>query len=393
MPSRPRLVPAPQTRGADVDLQSTPFWIGAAADSGLRILLPGMAPRHVSLLEREDGWWISPARADAPPRVNGDTAPAPRRLRHGDLLEFAPGVVYRFDTGQAPPPALAPRVRAPALVALAAPPPPRTRQGGLVDRHTRRRRWLWRGAVAGALALVIAAVVVAVSALRREAKVDAPLSEADAVYLDSLMLSSSERVERGTALLALGAADPALREFAGAVNQLETSRLGANPWVRPRIANLEAAIAAVYREKRIAVPPRYQAARPATRASSAGLPRGALTPEQFAAAVEEAQKEFEARYGRRIIVTGRDHGEHMMLYGPGGALDMRVRDLTREQLVFGMDALRRRGVRVKDFSDDRVLQAQIESARRRNRPDLMGTGLHLHIDRFANRWDRWTTYK
>ncbi|WP_420130194.1 hypothetical protein [Longimicrobium sp.] len=38
-------------------------------------------------------------------------------------------------------------------------------------------------------------------------------------------------------------------------------------------------------------------------------------------------------------------------------------------------------------------QAQIESARRRNRPDLMGTGLHLHIDRFANRWDRWTTYK
>jgi hypothetical protein len=109
--------------------------------------------------------------------------------------------------------------------------------------------------------------------------------------------------------------------------------------------------------------------------------------------VEEAQQEFEARYGRRIVVTGRDHGEHMMLYGPGGALDMRVRDLTREQLVFGMNALRRRGVRVKDFSDDRVLQAQIESARRRNRPDLMGTGLHLHIDRFANRWDRWTTYK
>ena len=156
--------------------------------------------------------------------------------------------------------------------------------------------------------------------------------------------------------------------------------------------HLEAAIAVVYREKRIAVPPRYQAARP-PRASTAALPRGALTPEQFAAAVEEAQQVFQARFGRRVIVTGRDHGEHMLLYGAGGALDMRVRDLTRAQLVFFMDELRRRGVRVKDFSDDRVLQAQIESARRRNRPDLMGTGLHLHIDRFANRWDRWTTHK
>lgn len=393
MAPRPRLVPSGATRGSDVDLPSTPFWIGAAADSGLRLLLPGMTARHVSILEREDGFWISPARPEASPRVNGDPAPAPRRLRHGDLLEFAPGVVYRFDSGEAVPAAAAPRVRPPPV--LAPPAAARERQGGLVDRRTRRRRWLWRGAVAAALALVVVAVIVAVQALRRDAPVQAPLSEADAVYLDSLMLNSSERVERGTALLGLGLADEALREFARAVNQLETSRLGGNEWVRPRIATLEGAIAAVYRERRIAVPPAYQAARPAPSASAsrAGLPKGALTPEQFAAAVEDAQREFQARYGRRIIITGRDHGEHMMLYGPGGALDMRVRDLTREQLVFGMDALRRRGVRVKDFSDDRVLQAQIESARRRNRPDLMGTGLHLHIDRFANRWDRWTTHR
>jgi hypothetical protein len=392
MPTRPRLVPAARTRGGDVALASTPFWIGAAADSGLRILLPGVDARHASILEREDGFWISGARPDAPPRVNGDASPAPRRLRHGDLLEFAPGVVYRFDSGEAAPAPAPPRVQPPPI-APPPPPAPRRRQRGLVDRRTRRRRWLRRGAVAGALALVVAGAVVAVSALRREAPVQAPLSEADAVYLDSLMLSSSERVERGTALLGLGLADEALREFARAVNQLETSRLGRNQWVRPRIANLEAAIAAVYREKRIAVPPRYQAAARAPRVSSAGLPKGALTVEQFAAAVEEGQQVFQARYSRRVIVTGRDHGEHMLLYGPGGALDMRVRDLTREQLVFFMDELRKRGVRVKDFSDDRVLQAQIESARRRNRPDLMGTGLHLHIDRFANRWDRWTTYK
>jgi hypothetical protein len=276
---------------------------------------------------------------------------------------------------------------------MAAPPvEARVRQGGLVDRRTRRRRWLWWGAAGTAVALVVAAVALTVSALRRDAPVDAPLSEADAIYLDSLMLMSSERVERGTALLELGLPDPALREFAGAINQLESSRLGKNPYVRPRIANLEAAIAAVYREKRIAVPGRYQAARPA-RASTAALPRGALTPAQFRDAFLAVQAEFRARYGREIVVTGRDHGEHMMLYGAGGALDLRVRDLTREQMVFAMDALRARGVRVKDFSDDRVLQAQIASARRRNRPDLMGTGLHLHVDRFANRWDRWTTKK
>jgi hypothetical protein len=384
----PRLVPATASRGDDVSVQPTPFWIGAAADSGLRLLLPGMAARHVSILEREDGFWISPARPDAPPRVNGALALAPRRLCHGDLLEFAPGVVYRFDSGVAVPAAAAPRVRPPPMAARV---PARERQGGLVDRRTRRRRRLWWVAVAVALSLVIVAIAVAVSALRRDVPVQAPLSAEDAVFLDSLMLVSSERVERGTALLGLGLADEALREFAGAVTQLETSRLGGNEWVRPRIANLEAAIASVYRERRIAVPARYQAAARAPSASAAALPRGSLTVEQFAAAVEEAQREFEARYGRRVVVTGRDHGEHMMLYGPGGALDMRVRDLTREQLVFAMDALRRRGVRVKDFSDDRVLQAQIESARRRNRPDLMGTGLHLHIDRFANRWDRWTT--
>jgi len=392
MASRPELIPTPPTRGDRVPVAASPFWIGAAADAGLRLLLPGVDARHVSIVEREDGFWISPSRPAAAPRVNGYSSALPRQLRHGDVLEFAPGAVYRFDTGDWPPPA-APGVRPPAMIAPSADATRmRRRQGRLVGRRTRLHRWLWWGGVTGALALVIVAVVVAVSALRRDARVDPPLSEADAVYLDSLMLVSSERVERGTALLGLGAPDQALREFAGAVTLLETSRLGRNPWVRPRIANLEAAIATVYREKRIAVPPRYQAAR-ATRASTAGLPRGALTPEQFAAAVEEGQQEFEARYRRRVIVTGRDHGEHMMLYGPGGALDLRVRDLSREQLVFFMDVLRRRGVRVKDFSDDRVLQAQIESARRRNRPDLMGTGLHLHIDRFANRWDRWTTYK
>ncbi|HEU0051669.1 MAG TPA: hypothetical protein VFQ39_00785, partial [Longimicrobium sp.] len=186
------------------------------------------------------------------------------------------------------------------------------------------------------------------------------------------------------------ARDEALRQFANAVTLLETSRLGNSPYLRPRIQNLEAAIAEVYRTKGIVIPRAYREVKVVSPGASP-LPQGALTVEEFATAVEAAQAEFQARYGRRIMVTGRDHGEHRMLYGPGGALDLRVRDLTREQVLFAMQAFKRRGVRVKDFSDDAVLQAQIASARSRNRPDLMGTGLHMHIDRFANRWDRWTS--
>ena len=169
-------------------------------------------------------------------------------------------------------------------------------------------------------------MVLALRTLRRDAPTRAPLSERDAVYLDSLMLVSSEKVERGMVLLENGAREAALHEFAGAINLLETSRLGRNPYVQPRIGNLEAAIAAVYSAQRIAVPAPYRAA-PAARRPAAPLPRGGLTVEQFLAALEEVQREFQVQYGRRITVTGQDHAEHLSLYGPGGARDLRVRDL------------------------------------------------------------------
>jgi len=393
MPQRPKLVPSAPTRGPEVPVAGSPFWIGTAADAGIRLFLPGIAARHVSILEREDGFWVSPARAEAAPRVNGQPSPAPRRLRHGDLLELAPGVVYRFDTGAAPPAAPPPPRRAPRALDAARAEPPRRRQGGLVDRKSRRARWLRRSVIGAAVLLGAAAVVLAVSTLRRREQVRAPLSEADAAQIDSLTLVSYERVERGTALLELGLRTDALREFADAVNVLQASRWGRNPYVRPRILRLEAAIAAAYGDQNVVVPRAYRAvaAAPPPAASASAAPRGSLTQAEFARAVEETQAEFEARFGRRITVTGRDHGEHLMLYGVGGAMDLRVRDLSREQIAFAIQAFNRRGVRVKDFSDDRVLQQQVASALRRNRPELMGTGLHMHIDRFANRWDRWTT--
>ena len=97
-----------------------------------------------------------------------------------------------------------------------------------------------------------------------------------------------------------------------------------------------------------------------------------------------------ARFGREIVVTGRDHAEHLALYGAGGAVDLRVRDLTPGQVAYAVAELRRAGVRVKDFSSDAVLRAQVAAARAAGLADRAGTGLHLHADRFLDRTDRWT---
>ena len=45
---------------------------------------------------------------------------------------------------------------------------------------------------------------------------------------------------------------------------------------------------------------------------------------------------------------------------------------------------------MKDFSQDSVLARQIQAAIRAGLADRAGTGVHLHIDRFANRRDAFT---
>lgn len=385
--SAPRLVPLPPHAGRAGAVDASPYWIGSAAGSSLVLPLPGIAERHVAIVERENGHWISPVRVVRPaPALNGIPLEGPAPLRHGDVLELLPGITYRFDAGVAiePPP---PRAGAPppgeSLRARRRPRPrprlPRLRLPGSL--------WACAGLV-GAIMLVGAGVALAVYALTRPAA-PSPLSEDDAIHFDSLLLASYDHVERGTTLLELGLADPALREFARAINTLETSRLHENPWVRPRIETLEGAIATIYREKRVSVPAAYREAAPR---AAPPLPAvsARLSAEDFAARFAEVQRRFEERYGRRLVVTGRDHAEHVSLYGEGGALDLRVRDLSRDQIRFAVERLREVGIRVKDFSTDEVLQAQIASARAAGLLDRAGTGLHLHIDRYTDRSDRWT---
>lgn len=388
MPTTPRLVPVAPTRGPEVPIHETPFWIGASQDSALPVFLPGVAARHVAIVEREDGLWVTPVRAANPrPELNGIGLVEPVRLRQGDVLRVAPGAAFRFESGQA---AAAPRVRAEAAVPPPPlPPPPRAKKQRRMA--WKRPSWAQVGVVVSLL-LLLGAAGVFIYALTRPPTIE-PLSEADAREYDRLIAISYEHVERGATLLELNIPQEALKEFARATRVLETSRLRDNAWVRPQIATLERTIAAVYREKRVAVPTAY---RDPPRAPSKGpaappvRPGSQLSAEEFARRFDAVQQQFQARFGRTIVVTGRDHAEHLSLYGHGGALDLRVRDLSREQIEFAIQALRAQGIRVKDFSTDQVLQAQVASARRAGLHDRASTGLHLHIDRFVSRRDRWT---
>ena len=71
MPRPPMLVPVPPTQGDPATVDRSPFWIGSSASSALRIYLPGIAERHASITEREDGFYLSPFPGAAPPVVDG----------------------------------------------------------------------------------------------------------------------------------------------------------------------------------------------------------------------------------------------------------------------------------------------------------------------------------
>jgi hypothetical protein len=216
-----------------------------------------------------------------------------------------------------------------------------------------------------------------------------PLTEQEGRLYDQLMAEATRSIERGSMLLDLGLEMEALNEFTKAIASFETSLLAQNSWVRPSIEALVASAREVYKEKKGKVPAGLRDARGRAADLSQRM-AAALDVEQFQLAVGSVKNAFQTRFGRPIVVTGQDHAEHLSLYGNRSALDIRVRDLNREQIDFLVDGFKAAGIRVKDFSRDDVLQAQIAAARARGWNDRAGTGVHLHIDRFRDRRDRWT---
>lgn len=378
----PTLTPVPPTPGSPVVLGArSPAWIGARGDGVIQVALPGIPDRHTALVEREDGWWASEGQGRA--TLNGATLAGSVHLADGDLLEIAPGYRYRFGSGVTPAPAAGP----------AAAEPPRKRRKRSRPRAPGEQPPYAVVAVVLVIILVIGGAGYGIwqavdrSHHRADILTDQQLSE-----FDSLMVVADDHVERGNALLELGLESKALDEFAQAVSTFTASDLRNHPDVAPRVGALEAAIGAIYRERHLKTPSRY--AGKSTTLSADQQRAATLTVPQFAAAFAQVAAAYQARFGEAIEVTGRDHAEHLSLYGPGGALDLRARTMSAAQTAFITTECQARKIRVKDFSNDAVLQAEIRSAIQSGKLDQAGTGLHLHIDRFGGRRDRWTvTYR
>jgi hypothetical protein len=351
--------------------------LGSDRSSQLPVFSPGVLQKHAAILLREDGYWISPNGGRL--RVNGAEISTSTRLTDGDSIEVAEACSFRFDDG-------VPKAMPELEPAVAAPATPRRRRRSNI-RITKHQ--LAVGAtVMLIVALAAAGIGLGVYAFTHR-PADTTLSAGDAATLDSLLIVAYDHIERGSTLLEIGAAPNALIEFGAGINTLKTSRLGNHPAVVPRIEAMEASIAATYRERQIAVPSAY---RNVTRvAPDAGRSlREALSVTDFASRFEEVRRVFTARYAKGVAVTGSDHAEHLSLYGRGGAIDLRTKDLSADEVRFLISEFKSRGIRVKDFSADSILQRQIKSAIKAGLVDRASTGLHLHVDRFANRRDAFT---
>ncbi|MGE3618468.1 MAG: FHA domain-containing protein, partial [Gemmatimonadales bacterium] len=95
----PKLVPAAPTRGEPVEVDRSPWWIGSSAGSALRVYLPGVADRHASITEREDGYYLSPMPGAAI-MLNGRPVSAATRLADGVIVEISPAARWEFVTGE-----------------------------------------------------------------------------------------------------------------------------------------------------------------------------------------------------------------------------------------------------------------------------------------------------
>ena len=131
----------------------------------------------------------------------------------------------------------------------------------------------------------------------------------------------------------------------------------------------------------------YEGRPPEDPAASSAVPNfvrdsGPLSLESFHQRFAELQARFHERFGRDMVITGADHEEHRRLYGAGSAYDIRVKDLSSEEIKFIIDTGRTFGLRVKDFSTwDKVQQHNSRVFSLGLQSDTLATSVHLHIDR------------
>ncbi len=376
-PSLTSLPPAPGTT-LTFDRIKT---VSRNAGSTVRLDAPDIAAEHAVAEFRDGAWWIRPAGGTV--EVNGVPVTEPTRLRDADQIRFGATLYYEFATGER-------RTRrmtsAADMVAR-----PRKRASGRLPGPRRDVSFAAIASIVVAIGLIASAGYVVWYGMVRAPASVAVLNDRQAAELDTLLTISYDHIERGGTLLELGLGDGALDEFAQAVTTLDRSDLRNNPLVKPRIQAIEASVAAIYREQSLAVPDNY------ARATSALTPEqvktASLTADEFAAKFQLMTATFDAKFGHEIVVSGRDHAEHVFLYGKGGAIDLSIKDLGRDEVDWIIAQCHAFHIRVKDFSQDSILRRQVARAVKAGLLFEAGTGLHLHIDRFANKHDRWTALR
>ncbi len=63
--------------------------------------MPGVAEKHASISERQDGYYLSPFGAGTAVRLNGERVATATRLVDGAVVELGPSARYEFVTGEA----------------------------------------------------------------------------------------------------------------------------------------------------------------------------------------------------------------------------------------------------------------------------------------------------
>ena len=375
-------MPLPPAPGAVLPLSDTAtVTIGSVDSSTVHLEVPGVAPNHAAIESRDGAWWIRPIGGTV--ELNGVPLTGAARLSDRDQFRIAANLYYEFATGER-------RTRrmesAADMIAR-----PRKRSSGRLPGARRNVSLAAIATVVIAVLLVVGAAGVAWYGIFRATKSIVVLDDRQAAELDTLLVIAYDHVERGGTLLELGLGDGASDEFAKAVTTLELSDLRNHPLVKPRIQALAASVAAIYRERSLAVPSNYANATSPLTAEQ--LKTASLSADQFAGNFALMAAGFAAKFGHQIVISGRDHAEHVILYGKGGAMDLSIKEMNPAEVRFIIEQSHGRHIRVKDFSQDSVLRRQVANAIRAGLLFEAGTGLHLHIDRFANRRDRWTTLR
>ena len=211
---------------------------------------------------------------------------------------------------------------------------------------------------------------------------------------DEILAAARQQLAKGEACLAAGNIDCARREFDGAVDYVFEQRIDVRSDPRLR-AGLAEIIEKIYRYEtqpaseqavRLWKSQEYEG-RPAAdepEVAEGDLPVGPMNAGEFQRRFALLRAAFREQYDRDITLTGADHEEHRRLYGRGSAYDIRVRDLTREQVAFIIGKGNELGLRIKDFSTwGRVAAHNTRSAQLGRPLDTYATGVHLHIDRMG----------